>query len=83
MSRKLHHGDSVTLKGSRAMTRDTAVRLRRAAGEYLDVLGDIIEDESVFLILDECARRRGFAIRAEQRGVFGTHITFENIVSAS
>lgn len=56
-----------------------AFLLREAADKYLDALGDNVTDSSAILILDERARQRGLRLCAEQRGVFGTVITFEKI----
>ena len=63
--------------GKHAVTDPDTDYLRKVCAEFLDKLPHPkIVDESLFTILDEEARKRGYQIAARQMGIRGTFISF-------
>ena len=62
------------------MTSDEIKILNACVVFFHTLISDDVHDhKSVFTILDDFARSKGYQISAEQRGIFGTRLFFEQV----
>lgn len=60
------------------MTTDHSIKLRKLCVTFLEELEklDMLDHPKVFETLDDAARKKGFMIHCEQKGIFGTRLFF-------